>query len=52
MAQEPLPSYLIYIVEKIVGFRSLMFQVVAQYPSVDFSGAFEITEVRGKVKTR
>ena len=40
------------MVGKIVGFRSLMFQVVAQNPSIDFSGAFEITEVRGKVKTR
>ena len=38
------------MVEKILGFRSVMFQVVARYPGVDFSEAFGIMEVRGKVK--
>lgn len=38
--------------KKIFGFRFMMFQVVTQYQGVDFSKAFGIVEVRGKVKAR
>lgn len=39
--------------KKIFGFRFMMLQVVVtQYQGVDFSKAFGIAEVRGKVKAR
>lgn len=36
--------------EKILGFRFMMFQVVVGYPGVGFSDAFESMQVRGNVK--